>query len=376
MSSIDDNSSTIPFLTDPECNDEESDILDMSAVEFPPILADACTQTELTLNNLESYSDNHLKDENALKRHLFLETVLENNKSYMFWTGVPKLCVLMFLFDWIEPLAKNMKLWMGQKKNDKATGHYNPRKRLLTLYEEFILTLIRIRRGWDVKETAVVLGISPCQVSRIFTSWVNLLNKCFKPLLEWPSTDMVKNNMPDSFKSAYPSTRVVIDCSELFVQKPRSIDAQRLTYSTYKSHNTFKFLLGIAPSGQVTYLSKLFSGSISDRDIVVKSGFLNLVSKDDNVMADRGFNIRDLLLKRGAYLNIPAFSSGKQLSARAVSNSRKIASVRIHVERAMKRIKKFKILQGVIPLKLKNSMDQILLICSVLGNLQSRLVTQ
>ena len=200
----------------------------------------------------------------------------------------------------------------------------NPRKRLLTLYEEFILTLIRIRRGWDVKETAVVLGISPCQVSRIFTSWVNLLHKCFKPLLEWPSTDMVKNNMPDSFKSAYPTTRVVIDCSELFVQKPRSIDAQTMTYSSYKSHNTFKFLLGIAPSGQVTYLSKLFSGSISDRDIVVKSGFLNLVSKDDNVMADRGFNIRDLLLKSGAYLNIPAFSSGKQLSARAASNSRKV----------------------------------------------------
>ena len=95
---------------------------------------------------------------------------------------------------------------------------------------------------------------------------------------------MVKNNMPDSFKSAYPSTRVVIDCSELFVQKPRSIDAQRMTYSSYKSHNTFKFLLGIAPSGQVTYLSKLFSGSIiSDRDIIVKSGFLNLLSKDDNV---------------------------------------------------------------------------------------------
>ena len=75
-------------------------------------------------------------------------------------------------------------------------------------------------------------------------------------------------------------------------------------------------------------------------------------------------------------MNIPAFSSGKQLSDRAVSNSRKIESVRIHVERAMKRIKNFKILHGVIPLKLKNSMDQILIICSVLGNLQSPLVTQ
>ena len=147
-----------------------------------------------------------------------------------------------------------------------------------------------------------------------------------------------------------------------------------MTYSQYKSHNTFKFWPGIAPSGQITFLSKLYTGSISDRDIATKSGFINLISKNDNVMADRGFNIRYLLLKKNAYLNIPAFSGGKQLSAKAVTKSRKIASVRIHVERAMERIKNFKILQGTIPLKLKNSMDQILLVCCILSNLQSPLV--
>ena len=56
----------------------------------------------------------------------------------------------------------------------------------------------------------------------------------------------------------------------------------------YKSHNTFKFLLGIAPSGQITYLSTLFVGSISDREIVEKSGFLEFIEWRDNVMADRG----------------------------------------------------------------------------------------
>lgn len=92
-------------------------------------------------------------------------------------------------------------------------------------------------------------------------------------------------------------------------------------------------------------------------------------------MADRGFNIRDLLLRKNAHLNIPAFSEGKQLSARAVQKSRRIASVRIHVERAMERIKNFKIIQGVIPLKLKNSLDQVLMICAILSNLQDPLVT-
>ena len=95
------------------------------------------------------------------------------------------------------------------------------------------------------------------------------------PLLEWPSADIVRHNMPQTFKLSFPSTRVIIDYSEIYIQIPRSVDAQRSTYSSYKSHNTFKFLLGIAPSVQITYLSTLFVGSISDREIVKKVVSLN-----------------------------------------------------------------------------------------------------
>ena len=235
---------------------------------------------------------------------------------------------------------------------------------------------MRIRRGFDTEEMGTLFGITQSHVTRIFITWVNLLYKCCLPLLKWPTSDVIRHNMPQSFRMSYPSTRVIIDCSEIFIQTPRSIDAQRSTYSIYKSHNTEKFLLGIAPSGQITYLSKLFVGSISDREIVKKSGFLDLIEWKDNVMADRGFNIRDLLLRKNAYLNIPAFSDGKQLSARAVAKSRKIASIRIHIERAMERLKNYKILQGIVPLKLKNSLNQVMMVCAVLSNLQDPLIKE
>ena len=238
------------------------------------------------------------------------------------------------------------------------------------------MTLIRIRRGFDLTELSTIFGISGPHISRIFTTWVNMLSKYFQPLIEWPSYEKIIENMPTSFQKSFPSTRVIIDCSELYVQKPLSLDGQKATYSSYKSHNTFKFLLGIAPSGQVIFLSRLYAGSISDREIVLKSGFVEILSEGDNIMADRGFNIRDVLLKKDCHLNIPAFSGGKQLSTKAVEKSRKIASVRIHVERSMERLKNFKILQGVIPLKLKNSLDQILIICAALGNLYEPLVPE
>ena len=116
-------------------------------------------------------------------------------------------------------------------------------------------------------------------------------------------------------------------------------------YSHYKSHVTYKALLGIAPSGSITFVSQLYKGSISDKEIVDRSGFINgnLWGKGDTIMADRGFTISDLLEPLKVGLNIPSFLEGrKQLTESEVKESQTIASVRIHVERAIQRVKKFK----------------------------------
>jgi len=73
-------------------------------------------------------------------------------------------------------------------------------------------------------------------------------------------------------------------------------------------------------------------------------------------------------------LNIPIFLLGKQLSSRAVTKTRRIASEIIHVERAMGRLKSFKLLQGVMPLKLHPLFDQIIGVCGALCNLDSQLI--
>ena len=70
---------------------------------------------------------------------------------------------------------------------------------------------------------------------------------------------------------------------------------QLITYSSYKSHNTFKLLVGISPTGVVTFLPKLWGGNVFDKQIVKESGFLNLLEPGDSVMTDKGFTIQDLL---------------------------------------------------------------------------------
>ena len=67
-------------------------------------------------------------------------------------------------------------------------------------------------------------------------------------------------------------------------------------------------------------------------------------------MADRGFTIKDMLKELNVELNLPPFMEGRsQLPASQVQEGHKIASLRIHVERAIGRIKNFTILKGTIP---------------------------
>jgi hypothetical protein len=63
-------------------------------------------------------------------------------------------------------------------------------------------------------------------------------------------------NLPKGFQD-YKDCRVVIDCTELFTEKPSSITAQWLTWSEYKHSNTFKLLTGVAPNGLVNFISRL-----------------------------------------------------------------------------------------------------------------------
>ena len=142
--------------------------------------------------------------------------------------------------------------------------------------------------------------------------------------------------MPHVFKALYLTTRVIIDATEILVQQPALSELQQLTFSNYKNHNTYKGLIGISPSGAVTFVSDLYPGSISDKELTRHSGILDLLEEADSIMAVRGFDIKEDLVLFGIRLNIPPFMKDKkQLDEKELVETRCIATLRIHVERAM-----------------------------------------
>ena len=135
---------------------------------------------------------------------------------------------------------------------------------------------------------------------------------------------------------------------------PSNPSAQQLTFSNYKNHNTAKALVGITPSGAICFISDLYGGNISDKKLTVESGILKLLEHGDSIMADRGFTIEDVL-PPGVSLNVPPrLNETGQLTENERTTMRGIASVRVHVERAIERIKNYKILH-FIPNNMHNS---------------------
>ena len=118
-------------------------------------------------------------------------------------------------------------------------------------------------------------------------------------------------------------------------------------------------------------------GSISDVELTRVCGFIEeLEGKSGiSVMADRGFTVKDQLAKVGVELNIPPFLEGRQqLPAEEVRRGRSIASLRIHVERAIGRMKTFNILKGTLPNTFARIADHIVSVCAWLTNFYPSLV--
>ncbi|KAJ8316468.1 hypothetical protein KUTeg_004805 [Tegillarca granosa] len=247
------------------------------------------------------------------------------------------------------PKAQNMRYWNGSSTPE--FDRQRPLQTCVPLIDQFLAVLMRLKVGLFVHDIADRFLISTSTFSNIFVTWICLMYEELSIINRYPSRDLVNQTMPSSFKK-FKNLRVILDCTEIYIQRPSNLITQNLTFSNYKQHNTLKFLIGITPSGVISFVSDAWGGRISDRQLVIKSGFLDMLEPGDNIMADKGFTISDLLKERKCTLNIPPFKTKDQFSVEEVFNTQEIAKLRIHVERKIGRVKDFHIFDGVMPLSL------------------------
>ncbi|KAL2097016.1 hypothetical protein ACEWY4_006223 [Coilia grayii] len=290
--------------------------------------------------------------------------------DFRYYTRFPSERIFRKFWQAIEPSTSVLVYWSkAQRMGATAeTGPSPPRK--LPLIDEFFLYCLHTAVGLKEKVLADMFGVSTSTVSRIVITWANYLYQILGSLPLWLSQEEVRRRLPEKFREFCSDVRVILDCTELRCETPSALTLHSCTYSAYKSHTTFKGLIGVSPSGAVTFVSKLYSGGISDKEITRRSGILNILENGEAVMADKGFLIENMLNNVGARLIIPPFKHKAQFSRQETEQTQAIARLRILVERVIRRVKEFHIFDTVIPLTVAGSINQIWTNCCVLVNFQ------
>ena len=174
----------------------------------------------------------------------------------------------------------------------------------------------------------------------IFTSWIKFLSKLLGDLLIcWLLEDIIRSNLPESFEAKYRNTICIIDSTEIYN------DLQAKTWSDYKKHNTISVLVAIAPSRCIMFFVQcLGRKSIRLVHLPGECLFHNLLERDDEVMADRGFQIQNDLLHYYCKLSVPSGALAKsQMTSTKCKKTKGVANLRTHIGRVINQIKTFRI---------------------------------
>ncbi|XP_069121866.1 uncharacterized protein [Argopecten irradians] len=341
---------------------------------------DQCLSKNLKINDMKNEIE-HLKLENIklkaiLKQKsqtcLTLQTVTKSNKKMKFYTGFPTVKAFMVVYTYILATFKDITYWKGPSR--VTANPLKPKRtmtRKLSKKEEIIMTMMKIRLGLLNQDLGDRFGVSATCVSNIISTWIRILGKVIGDLVFNPKKEVVKANLPPSFKTKkYSNVRHIIDCTEVFIEKPSNFQTQSVTWSDYKHHHTIKLLVSITPAGMINFISSTWGGRASDKFVTEQSGFLDILEAYDTVMADRGFPIREELALRHCHLLIPPGRRGvAQMTSTETRCTTEIANHRIYVEQAIRRLKCFRVLKYELPLTMLCHIDDIIKIAGGMCNL-------
>ena len=145
----------------------------------------------------------------------------DDDNKVRFYTGLPCWSILHTLFTFVELCLST---------------HTS-----LSSFKQLLLTLMRLRLSLSGEDLGYRFGIHQSTVSRVFANTFDVLYAKLKCLIIWSDREVLRKTLPMDFCKYSPNCAVIIDCFEIFIERPSDLKARAQTYSIYKHHNTVKY---------------------------------------------------------------------------------------------------------------------------------------
>ncbi|XP_054906296.1 uncharacterized protein LOC129372803 isoform X2 [Poeciliopsis prolifica] len=303
--------------------------------------------------------------EQFIQQEFCLQRFAGSDEDIQFYTRFPSYKHLMAFWFLIEPLIHKMvrmsRSKLAAKGNEEIMTSASASKRQhLQPVDEFFLFLIFLSVGMKERDLAIRFNIHQSTVSRIIGMWTDFLFTVLGSQCIWLTRQKVQAYLPEEFKN-FPDTQVILDCTELSCQLPSSPLPQRDMNPSHRSLSTMKALVGIAPHGAVTFISDLYRGSISNRELFKRSGIVENLTKDMAVMVNKGFLIRECCECKVYSLSFLSKHPEEQATAR----------LKMHVEQVIGSVKRNKLFHGIVSLSQAYSINQLFVVACLLSNYQN-----
>ena len=217
----------------------------------------------------------------AQSRKPFSFTSIANDRQMRFFTGIQTLSVFNALHSVLKPFIPKLTYWRGSKQVHSSKGRKGRKTHFskITSRDQVLLVLMRLRLGLLTHDLAEWVQISEGTMSSFIATWVRFLGKILHDaLVVWLPMETILSHLPSMFHRCHKTTRCIVDSTEIFIERPKSLDAHATSWSTYKKHNTFKFLVGISPTGYIMCVLDCYGGRATDQFICEDSGFYNTLS--------------------------------------------------------------------------------------------------
>ena len=92
------------------------------------------------------------------------------------------------------------------------------------------MTLVKLRLNQQWENLADQFNSNKTSLNDIFWRWIDILYKHLSFLIKWPDHDAAIHTIPQSYKKYFPRLTGIIDCFEIFIDRPKNLKARAQVY--------------------------------------------------------------------------------------------------------------------------------------------------